>query len=126
MTSVRTSRLVRSRPEDVLDLLGFEGGDGVGADHAAIGDDTGFKDPEALAQTLDDRQQQRHVGGIAGHQEGGDWPIGVIEHDAEHDLLQVTAVVFGVAVLARLSPPAPSNHSVVVSKNAIDTAPNNG
>jgi hypothetical protein len=83
-----------------LDLLGFEGGDGVGADHAAIGDDAGLEDAEALAQALDHRQQQRHVGGIARHQEGGDRPVGVVEHDAEHNLLQVTAVVFRVAVLA--------------------------
>src|SRR5215471_6631366 len=39
--------------EDVLDLLGFEGGDGVGADHATIGDNAGLADPEALAQPLD-------------------------------------------------------------------------
>jgi hypothetical protein len=42
--------------EDVFDLLGFEGGDGVGADHAAIGDDAGSVDPEALAQAPDHRQ----------------------------------------------------------------------
>jgi len=42
--------------EDVLDLLGFERGDGVGADHAAIGDDAGLTDPKALAQALDHRQ----------------------------------------------------------------------
>ena len=58
-------------------------------------------DPEALAQPLDYRQQQRHVGGIAGHQEGGDRPVGIIEHDAEHDLFQMPAVVFGVAALAQ-------------------------
>ena len=34
--------------EDVLDLLGFEGCDGVGADHAAIGDNARLADPEAL------------------------------------------------------------------------------
>ena len=58
-------------------------------------------DPEALAQPLDYRQQQRHVGGIAGHQEGGDRPVGIIEHDAEHDLIQMPAVVFGMAALAQ-------------------------
>jgi hypothetical protein len=56
-TSARTSRLVRSRtPEDVLDLLGFEGGDGIGTDHATISDDAGAGDPKALAQALDHRQ----------------------------------------------------------------------
>ena len=30
----------------------------------------------------------------------GDRPVGVVEHDAEHDLLEVTAIIFGVAVLA--------------------------
>ena len=81
-----------AHPENVLDLLGFEGGDGVGADHAAIGDNAGLADPEALAQALDHWQQLRHVGGIAGHQEGGDRPVGVIEHNAEHDLLQMPTV----------------------------------
>ena len=89
-----------AHPENVLDLLGFEGGDGVGADHAAIGDNAGLGDPEALAQALDHWQQLRHVGGIAGHQEGGDRPVGVIEHNAEHDLLQMPTVVFGMTVLA--------------------------
>ena len=30
----------------------------------------------------------------------GDRPVGVIEHDAEHDLLQMSTVVFGMAILA--------------------------
>ena len=57
-------------------------------------------DPEALAQPLDYRQQQRHVGGIAGHQEGGDRPVGVIEHDAEHDLFQPKSGSWVIAVRA--------------------------
>ncbi len=57
--------------------------------------------PKRSRSQLDYRQQQRHVGGIAGHQEGGDRPVGIIEHDAEHDLLQVPAVVFGMAALAQ-------------------------
>lgn len=87
--------------EDVVDLLGFEGGDGVGADHAAVGDNASLGDPKALAQPPDDRQEQGHVGGIAGQQERGDRPVGIIEHDAEHDLLQMPAVVLGVTVLAQ-------------------------
>ena len=86
--------------EDVLDLLGFEGGDGIGTDHAAIGNDASIEDPKALAQPFDYWQQQRHVGRVAGHHKGRDRPVGVVKHDAEHDLLQVTAIVFGVAVLA--------------------------
>ena len=60
-----------------------------------------LRDPEALAQPLDHRQQQRHVGGIAGHQKRGDRPVGIIEHDAEHDLFQMPSVVLGMAVLTQ-------------------------
>ena len=63
---------------------------------------------------------------LPGIRKEGDRPVGIIEHDAEHDLLQVPAVVFGMAALAQASPPAPSNHKLVVSKNAIETAPNSG
>ena len=39
---------------------------------------------------------------FGGHQEGGDRPVGLIEHDAKHDLLQMPAVVFGMPVLAQV------------------------
>ena len=88
--------------ENVLDLLGFERRHGVGADHAAIGDDAGPGDVEAIAQTAHHRQQHRHVGGVVRHQERGDRPVGVIHHDAEHDLLQVPSVVLGMAALTQV------------------------
>jgi hypothetical protein len=79
------------RPQIALAQHDLESGDfGVGAQH------------EQAAQALDHWQQQRHVGGIGGHQEGGDRRVGLIEHDAKHDLLQMPAVVFGMPVLAQV------------------------
>ena len=82
---------------------------------------------EQAAQALDHRQQQRHVGGIGGHQEGGNRPVGPIEHDAKHDLLQNAR---GSLWNARTGPSSrrrqPSNHYDVVSMKAIETVPSCG
>jgi hypothetical protein len=74
--------LERSRAKDVVDLARLQGGDGRSTDHATVSDETGPLDPEAAAQPLHDRQQGRHVGGVAGPQEGGDRPVPLIQHDA--------------------------------------------
>ena len=60
-----------------MDLLA-RGPHGVGADHARSA--TMQAGSRALAQPR--LRHTRHVGGIAGHQEGGDRPVGIIEHDA--------------------------------------------
>ena len=52
---------------------------GGGADHAAVGDDAHLGDPKTLAQPLDDRHEPRHVGGVAGPQEGGERPVVAVE-----------------------------------------------
>ena len=54
-----------ARAKDVFELALFEPGDGFGRDHAAVGDDADPADRKALSQAVDDRQQRRHVGGIA-------------------------------------------------------------
>jgi hypothetical protein len=41
------------------------------------------------------------MGHLSFCQKRRDRPVGVIEHDAEHDLFQMPAVVLGVAVLAQ-------------------------
>jgi len=56
MTSAYLATGALAHTEDVLNLLGFEGGDGIGTDHATISDDAGAGDPKALAQALDHRQ----------------------------------------------------------------------
>ena len=86
--------------ENVIHPLGFQRGDGGGRDHAAIGDDAGPLDAEAGAQARDHGQQHRDVGGVAGDEERGDRPVPLVEHDAEHHLLQMAAVVLGMAALA--------------------------
>jgi hypothetical protein len=65
-------------------------GDGRSADHATVGDDTGPPNPEAAAMPFDDRQQGGHIGGVAGPQEGGDRPVLLIQHDAQHDLIDTS------------------------------------
>jgi len=87
--------------KDVVDLARLECGEGCRTDHAAVGDNTGPLDPEAAAQPLDDRQQSGHIGSIAGPQEGGNRPVALIQHDAQHDLSELRAEVLGMAALAQ-------------------------
>ena len=74
---------------------------GGGADHAAVGDDAHLGDAKTLAQPLDDRHEPRHIGGVAGPQEGGERPVVAVENHAEHHLLEVRTIVFAVAELAQ-------------------------
>src|SRR5271166_3304786 len=87
--------------EDIVDALRLKTGDGGGADHAAIGNDAGPGDTEPRAQTLDDRQQRSDIGGIAGPEERGDRTIVSVEHDAQHNLMQLWPEVLGEATLAQ-------------------------
>ena len=89
-----------ARAEDVLELALLEPGDGRGRDHAAVGDDADPADGKALPQAVDDRQEPRHVGGIARPHLGADRPAFAIDDEAEDHLLEVGAIVLGVAVLA--------------------------
>ena len=56
--------------EDVFELAVLQGGNGLGADHAAVGNNADAADAKTRAQPVDDRQQRGHVGGIAGPQLG--------------------------------------------------------
>ena len=68
---------------------------------AAVGNHTGAMDAEAAAQALDHRQQRGDVGGVAGPEEGGDGPIILIQHDAQHDLMQLWSEILRVAPSAQ-------------------------
>jgi hypothetical protein len=87
--------------EDVIDAARLQIGDGGRRDHAAVGDDAGPLDAEALLKAPHHRHQRGDVGGIAGHQERGDRPIVATEHDAEHHLVEVRPVVLRMASLAQ-------------------------
>ena len=87
--------------EDVFDAAYLELGDGLGADHAAVGDDAHAGNAEAPAQPVDHREQRLHVGGVARPSLRADRPALLVEHHAHHDLLQIRAMVLGFAVLAQ-------------------------
>ena len=90
--------------QNILDLVGFECGDGLGADHAAIGDDADPIEQEALAQPGDYRYQGCHVGGIARPHLAADRSPGFINDDAEDHLMQIRPRVFGMTVAAERGP----------------------
>jgi hypothetical protein len=56
----------------------------------ASADELSPPNPEAAAMPFDDRQQGGHIGGVAGPQEGGDRPVLLIQHDAQHDLIDTS------------------------------------
>ncbi len=79
----------------------LEGRDGGRRDHAAISHHADATDAEAASQALDHRQQGGHVRGVAGPEEGGDRPVLLVQHDAQHDLVELRAVVLGRAALTQ-------------------------
>ena len=80
--------------------MGFERRDGLGANHAAIGDDADPMEQEAFPQPRDHRYQGCHVGGIARPHLATDRPPGLIDDDAKNHLMQIWAGVFGMTVAA--------------------------
>ena len=58
-------------PEDVVDPLRLEFGDGGRADHATISDDADVADAEARSQPFDHGEQHGDIGRVAWPQEGG-------------------------------------------------------
>ena len=82
----------------------FEGGDGRGRDHAAVGHHTDPTDGEAAAQAIDDRDEHADIGSVAGPHLRADRPALSVDHHADDHLHQVGAVVLGVAPLAQASP----------------------
>ena len=87
-------------PEDVVQSALFQSGDGGGTDHAAIGDDADPIDGKAVAQTIDHRDQGGDIGGIAGPHLRADRPSVLVDDDADDHLVQLRAVILGVAALA--------------------------
>lgn len=72
-------------PQNVFHAQLFERGDGIGADHAAIGDNAGACDAEARSQPIDHRQQDGHVSGVAGYHLGADRPaLGINDQRQDH------------------------------------------
>src|SRR5271157_3398489 len=94
---------------NILDPVGFERGDGLGADHAAIRDDADAMEPETLPQPGNDRYQCRHVGGIARPHLAADRSAVLVNDDADNHLMQVGPGVFGwswtVVLLSMTSTP---------------------
>ena len=90
-----------ARAEDVLQLALLEPGDSCGRDHAAVGDDADPADGKAPLQAIDDRQQRRHVGGIARPHLGADRPAVAVDDEAKDHLLQIGPKVLGIAVFAQ-------------------------
>ena len=90
-----------ARAEDIFELALLEPGDGGRRDHAAIGHDADPANGKTLAQAVDHRQQRRHVGGIARPHLGADRPAVAVDDEAEDHLLQIGAIVLGIAVLAQ-------------------------
>ena len=84
--------------QNVVDAARLQIGDGGRRDHAAVGNDADAADGEALAQSVDHRQQEGDVGGVAGEHLGADRPARAIDHHRQQHLLQVRPVVLGVAM----------------------------
>ncbi len=84
--------------ENVFELALLQRCDRRGGDHATVGDDADPADMEALAQTVDHRQQHRHIGGVAGQHLGANRPALAVDDDGQDHLLQVRPMVLRVAV----------------------------
>ena len=91
--------LLRSRaPRSIFEPAFLERRNGGGGDHAAVGNDADPTDVKALAQSVDDRQQHRGIGGVAGQHLGANRPAVAVDDDRQDHLLQVGAMVLRVAV----------------------------
>jgi len=86
--------------ENILDPVGFQRGDGLGADHAAIGNDADAIEQEAFPQPGDHRNQRGDVGGIARPHLAANRPAVLVDDDADHHLMQIGPRVFGMTVVA--------------------------
>src|SRR5206468_5652655 len=72
------------------------------ADHAPVGHDADPADPEPAAEAVDDRDQRRHVGGVARPQFAADRPPLAVEHRPDDHLVEVGPVVLAEPSLADL------------------------
>ena len=83
--------------QNVEHVAGFEFGEGLGADHAAVGDDADAVDRKALAQPVDHRDQAADVGGVARpHLRAHRSAVAIQQHGQDH-LVEVGPMVLGEA-----------------------------
>ena len=99
----RSHQRVRAlaRAKDIIKLALFQPGNGLSRDHAAIGDHANAADSEALAETVNHRQQRLHIGGIARPHLGADRPPLAVHDEPQDHLLQIWPEILRVAVLAQ-------------------------
>src|SRR5688572_19229848 len=86
--------------EEIEELARLELSDGLGSDHAAVGDHTDPADREAPAQPVDHRDQRGDVGDIARPDLGAHRPPVAIDQDRQDHLAEVRAMILAVAVAA--------------------------
>jgi hypothetical protein len=89
---------VRSRAPSTYSRPLLQRGDGGGRDHAAIGDHADPADGKTRAQTIDHRNQDADIGGIAGPHLRADRPALRVDHHAQDHLHQVGPVILGIAL----------------------------
>src|SRR3954468_716509 len=102
-STLRTRVSVRSplaNPEHVLEPTLIQGRDGRFCNHAPIRHDAGARDPEAMAQAIDDGHKHAHIRGIARHHLGADRASFGVDYRGQDHLLQVGPMILGVAVSA--------------------------
>ena len=87
--------------ENIAKPARFEFGDGLGADHAAIGDDADALNGKALAQPIDHRNEAADIGRVPWPHFCANWSTVAIEQHGENHLIEVRPMVFGEAALSQ-------------------------
>jgi hypothetical protein len=88
MTVLRSSTGALAHAEAYSSLRFLQRGNGLGADHAAIGYNADAADGKTRAQPVDDRQLGGHVGSIAGPQLGAQRPSVLIHDQPDNHLIE--------------------------------------
>ena len=87
--------------ENIAKPARFEFGDGLGADHAAIGDDADALNGKALAQPIDHRNEAADIGRVPWPHFCANWSTVAIEQHGQNHLIEVRPMVFGEAALSQ-------------------------
>src|SRR3974390_688034 len=87
--------------ENIKKAARFEFGDGLGADHAAIGDDADALNGKALAQSVDHGREAGKMGGVSRPHLRAHRPAVAIEQHGEDHLIEVWTMVLGEAALSQ-------------------------
>jgi hypothetical protein len=88
--------------KDVFELALLQRGDGLGTDHAAVGDDADAADAKPRPQPVDDREEGGDIGGITGPQLAAQRPAVLIHDQPDDHLVEIRAVVLRVTAPAKL------------------------